>query len=77
MARRKLNRNQRQKKRQDKTKNLKSICQEGIEIKVHESGLPITPEPQKEKVFTFPENPDPFIENLKKRFLELFGDDEI
>lgn len=43
MARKKLNRNQRQKKRQEKLKQIAAISIATVEIQVHPSGLPRTP----------------------------------
>ena len=77
MARKKLNKNQRAQRRLDKLNKLKSISLEGIEIKVHKSGLPVTPTPQNKTVSDFSQDSEQISSKLKARYIELFGDDNI
>lgn len=54
MARKKLNKSHRQRKRQEKLQRLISVCTEDIEVKLNTSGLPRTPTINQEP-FTYPQ----------------------
>lgn len=85
MARKKLNRNQRERKRQEKRKEINLICLETIDsigVKTYKSGLPVTP--TGEEKFDFPttnicpnigatKSTEEFLKNLEAEAVKLFG----
>lgn len=78
MTRKKLNKRQREQKRKEKAKNIKTICLEGLEVKIYDSGLPVTPTAEETKFNFATVKPttecEEFVKNLETRYLELFGE---